>query len=412
MDFCFFGIGMAFFGPSTVVPSFLTSLGASASVIGLISALQRAGWLLPQLVAARYLADKPYKKPFILLPAGISRTMLLLLAALIWLMGARRPGLMIGIVIIVMSIFWLGDGLASLAWFDFLSKSVPAHRRGRLTSIGQILSGIASFAAGVGVEWLLSDQGPTYPINYAMLFLIGFAMLALSFTAIAMGKENRGVSADRVPSWAEYLPQLVTLVKGDHEFRRFLIMRQIFNLAMLASPFYITYALDVLGLPDQVAGRYTSVGVVGTIGAAVLFGWLNERHGTRLTCQVSIVVTAAIPVLAMVIPWVVSSPTWLAWAYGLVFLANNASMSSYLPGWTAYVLEWAPEADLPIYMGLTNTLNGLTALVSIVGGAILQWTGGNYAVLFAVTAIGTLAALPLALTIPEPRHAQRESVLS
>ena len=70
LDFCFFGIGMAFFGPSTVVPSFLTTLGASSAVIGLLSTLQRAGWLLPQLVGARYLTDKPYKKPFILLPAG------------------------------------------------------------------------------------------------------------------------------------------------------------------------------------------------------------------------------------------------------------------------------------------------------------------------------------------------------
>lgn len=412
MDFCFFGIGMAFFGPATVVPSFLTTLGASASVIGLISALQRAGWLLPQLIAARYLADKPYKKPFILLPAGISRSMILLLAALIWLLGAQRPGLMVGIVIIVMSVFWLGDGLASLAWFDFLSKSVPAHRRGRLTSIGQILSGIASFAAGFGVEWLLSDQGPSYPNNYAVLFLLGFVMLAISFTAIAMGRENKGASADRVPTWAEYLPQLTALVKRDHQFRRFLIMRQVFNLAMLAGPFYITYALDVLNLPEQVAGRYTSVGVIGSIGAAVLFGWLNERRGTRLTCQVSIAVTTVIPIFALVLPRLITNPSWLAWAYGLVFLANNASMSSFLPGWTAYVLEWAPEADLPIYMGLTNTLNGLSALMSVIGGAILQWTGGNYPALFALTAIGTLAALPLALTIPEPRHTERESVLT
>jgi MFS family permease len=101
----------------------------------------------------------------------------------------------------------------------------------------------------------------------------------------------------------------------------------------------------------------------------------------------------------------------LAWAYGLVFLMNNASMSSYLPGWTAYVLEWAPEVDRPIYMGLTNTVSGLTAVFSILGGAILQWTGGNYTVLFAITAIGTFATLPLSLKLPEPRDTQRASVL-
>ncbi len=412
LDFCFFGIGMAFFGPSTVVPSFLTTLGASASVIGLLAALQRAGWLLPQLVAARYLADKPYKKPFILLPGSISRSMILILAVVIWLTGARRPGLMIAIVTIAMGLFWLGDGLGSLAWFDFLSKSIPAHRRGRLTGTGQILSGIASFAAGFAVEWLLSDQGPAYPNNYATLFLIAFLMLAISMTALALGKEEKSVTADRVPSWREYLPQLGKLVARDPDFRRYLIARQIYNLAMLASPFYIIYALDVLELPAQVAGRYTSVGVIGSIGAALLFGWLNERHGTKLTCGVSILVTTAIPLLALAIPWVIENPTALAWAYGLVFLASNASMSSYLPGWTAYILEWAPDVDRPFYVGLTNTLNGITALTSVLGGAILQWTDQNYTILFAITAIGTLLTLPIWLGVPEPREVRVESVLS
>jgi MFS family permease len=412
LDFCFFGVGMAFFGPGTVVPSFLTELGASSAVIGLLSSLQRAGWLLPQLIAARYLADKPFKKPFILLPGGISRSLILVLAVSIWLLGGSNPGVLITVVVVAMALFWLGDGLASLAWFDFLSKSVPAHRRGRLTSVGQILSGVAGFAAGFAVEWLLSDRGPAYPSNYATLFFIGFVMLALSFTALALGRENKGVSAERVPTWAEYLPQIRQLVSKDHAFRRYLITRQLFNMAMLASPFYITYALDVLRLPSQVAGRYTSVGVIGSIGAALLFGWLNERRGTRLTCQVSVVVTTAIPIIALALPQIITNPAWLAWAYGLVFLVGNASMSSYLPGWTAYVLEWAPEADLPIYVGVTNTLNGLTALLSIVGGLILQWTGGNYTALFVITAVGTIATLPLALTLPEPRDTVRTSQLA
>ena len=411
MDFCFFGIGMAFFGPSTVVPSFLTALGASTAVIGLLASLQRAGWLLPQLIAARYLADKPYKKPFILIPGGIGRAMVLVLALLVWLLGARNPGLLIAVAVITIGIFWLADGLASLAWFDFLSKSVPAHRRGRLTSIGQTLSGVASFAAGFGVEWLLSDRGPAFPNNYALLFFIAALMLALSFAALTLGRERKGASVEKVPTWREYLPQIKRLIATDHAFRRYLIARQVFNLATLAGPFYITYALDVLHLPDQVAGRYTSVGVIGSIIAALLFGWLNERHGTRLTCLVSVWVTTAIPVLALLIPRVVTDGSWLAWAYGLVFLVNNASMSSYMPGWTAYVLEWAPEVDLPIYVGVTNTVNGLTALISVVGGVLLQWTGNNYALLFAITAIGTIATLPFALTLPEPRASQRTSVL-
>ncbi len=411
MDFCFFGIGMAFFGPSTVIPSFLSSLGASTAEIGLLSTLQRAGWLLPQLLAARYLADKPFKKPYILVPAGISRSQILILAILIWVTRARSPGLMIGIAIATLSIFWIGDGMASLAWFDFLSKAIPPHRRGRLTGTGQILSGILSFGAGFIVERILSVRGPGFPLNYAWLFLLGFGMLAVSFTAVAHGVEPKGVVAERVPTWREYLPQLGKVMRRDHAFRRYLITRQLFGLSGLAAPFYITYAIDRLGLPDQVAGRYTSIGVIGGILAAAAFGWANERRGTRFATQISIPVTIAVPVLALLIPRWISDPFWLAWAYGLVFLMNQASMSCFLPGWTAFVLEWAPDAERPLYMGLTNTLGGITALFSTLGGFILEWSHSNYQILFIITAVGILAALPLSLSLPEPRHTERASVL-
>ncbi len=163
LDFGFFGLGMAFLGPTTVLPGFLTALGASSAVIGFISTLQRAGWLLPQLLAARYLADKPYKKPYIIVPAGISRSMILLLAVFVLVTRARNATLTITLAIFALAIFWIADGLGSMAWFDFLSKSIPANRRGRLTSIGQILSGVLSFVAGLAVEWVLGDGVQAIP---------------------------------------------------------------------------------------------------------------------------------------------------------------------------------------------------------------------------------------------------------
>ena len=412
MDFCFFGTAMALVGPSTVIPGFLSAMGASTALIGLLSSLQRAGWMLPQLVAARYLADKPLKKSYILVPGGISRSLMLVLAGMTWAIGIRSPNLTVTLTIVIFSVFWVADGLASLAWFDFLSKAIPPFRRGRLTSVGQTLGGVCSFAAGFLVEWMLGSGGPAFPGNYAWLFFLGFVMLALSFAAIAFGVESPGVTDARVLSWREYLPQLWRVVQRDRPFRRYLITRQIFGLSGLAIPFYITYALEGLGLPAQVAGRYTSIGVIGGIAAAAFFGWTNERYGTRLAAQVSIVITALVPGLALVIPQLVTDPIWLAWSYGLVFLAMQASMSCFLPAWTAFILEWAPDQERPLYMGLTNTLNGITALFSTLGGLILAWTGGNYSILFIITAVGTLAALPLAMGLPEPRDVERVSVLS
>ena len=64
----------------------------------------------------------------------------------------------------------------------------------------------------------------------------------------------------------------------------------------------MTYALTRLELPAQVAGRYTSIGVVGTILAALFFSWVNEKWGTRRAIYFSIALMMLTPVAAMAIP--------------------------------------------------------------------------------------------------------------
>ena len=407
-DFGFFGIGMAFVSQSTVLPSFLTVLGASSAFIGLVSSLQNAGWLLPQLIAARYLADKPRKKPYILWPAAVGRTLLLVMAVLIWSTHAQPTWLIMLITALVVIGFWVGDGLASVPWFDLLSKVIPPRRRGRLTGTGQVFSGTLSFLAGGIVEWTLSEGGPSFPNNYAVLFLLGFAMMVASFIAIAMAVEAESVPARQVPSWREFAPQLWDVLKRDRVFRRFIIARQLSGLSGLAVPFYMTFAIAELNLPAQVAGRYTSIGVVGSILAAVVFGWINEQFGSKQVIGISLGLDLATPAIALLVPRLFTSDGALAWGYGLVFLSLSAARSSMLPGWMTYVLEWAQEADRPTYVGLTNTLNGVSTLFSVLGGVILQWTGHNYSVLFALTIAGLLLSWPFLLGLPEPR--QREAL--
>jgi MFS family permease len=86
-------------------------------------------------------------------------------------------------------------------------------------------------------------------------------------------------------------------------------------------------------------------------------------------------------------------------------------MSSMMPGWMTYVLEWAPPSERPTYVGLTNTLNGFTSLFAILGGLFLEWSGNNFRLLFAITALGVLTAWSLPLRLPEPRQRQETAAL-
>jgi MFS family permease len=87
-------------------------------------------------------------------------------------------------------------------------------------------------------------------------------------------------------------------------------------------------------------------------------------------------------------------------------------MASFMPSWIAYILELAPETQRPVYIGMTNTFNSVSALVSTLGGLILQWTDQNYVLLFAMAAIGTLSALPLLRSLPKLREPVGEAPIA
>jgi len=61
-----FGIGAAFFDSGTVLIAFVATLTASTALLGLVPTISQMGMGLPQLVAARFLARRPRKVPFLI----------------------------------------------------------------------------------------------------------------------------------------------------------------------------------------------------------------------------------------------------------------------------------------------------------------------------------------------------------
>ncbi|MEE8162724.1 MAG: hypothetical protein V3T92_01710, partial [Anaerolineae bacterium] len=100
LDYVFFGTGMAFVSQTTVLPSFISQLTDSAPLIGLASTIMTGAWLLPQLIAASYLADKERKKPYLMLPAALGRPVFWLLAGVLFLAGDRAPTLILGVLFV------------------------------------------------------------------------------------------------------------------------------------------------------------------------------------------------------------------------------------------------------------------------------------------------------------------------
>ncbi len=406
-DYSFFGLAMAFVNPNTVLPSFVRQLTDSPLLVGLNGTIQTAGWLFPQLIAANYLRGKAKKKKYLLIPAAIGRPTFLALA-LAMILGATRHGsVMLTMFFCGMALLWATDALAAVAWFDMLSKAIPARRRGRLFGSGQVISGALTVVAGFAINYILGDAGPAFPYNYAILFVATGVLLGFSWLATAAIKEPAGaLKTDDVQPQIPFLRQLAHIWKQNRNFRLYIAVRLLTGLSGLAIPFYIIFATDRLELGQGVVGSFTSAQVIGSMAGGVILGALYEKHGGRRVIQAGVGAGALVPLLALLLPlWMPTGHPWLAYGYSLVFVALGVLQSNFTQGFFNYLLDLAPADECATYIALSNTLNGVVLWpVALVGGFILKVTGNSYPTLFAITAVGVGLGLLCTAWLAEPRR--------
>ncbi len=396
-DYAAFSVAMAFADQSTVIPAFVSELTTSAPLIGLISTLQSGGWLLPQLFAANYVANKPRKKPYIIFPSLIGRPMMLIMALATLLLADKSPAPMLLILYFCYALLWVCDGLASVPWFDVLAKVFPGRRRGRFLSLSQVLGGVLAVGAGALVQRVLDPQaGLAFPQNYALLFGLAFVFFAISLAGVALLVEPVEGEATRRASWAEYAAKLVQALRGDRRFALATVVRLVAGLGSMATPFFILYGTGELGLGAGIIGTCLTAQVVGRIAGGVLLGVWLAKFGHRSAILGAISLTALSPALALGVGGVL--PSLLSYLYPAVFFFIGISANTLSWSFTNYMLDIAPPQERPTYVGLTNTIGGVLIAAPVIGGALLEAT--SYPVLFIASLTVYVAALLLAFRLP------------
>ncbi len=409
LDYIFYGISMAFVNLTAVLPSFISQLTDSAPLIGLASTIQTGAWFLPQLIAASHLAGKARRKPYMLLAAAIGRPVFWLLAGVLFLAGDRAPALILGVLFVSLAVFMSTDAIASVAWFDILGKAIPPTRRGRLIGTGQVLSGLLTMGAGAVVNAVLGPYGPPFPNNYALLFFLAGLFLFLSWLAMSFLYEPPGPTQEQRLPWNAFLPKLWTVLKENRTFSLVIAVRLLTGLSGMAMPFYVIYATEELHFSAETIGVFITFQVAGSILGGFLWGYLNERSGSKIVIQCSIITAIVSPLLALLIrPMSHLAETSPIYVYYLIFLAIGALNNSFMPGPINFVLELAPSEERPIYVALINTLCGSLMVVPFLGGWLLQAT--SYPVLFLTTMGGVAIALVLTFGLEEPRQKTGEAV--
>ncbi len=393
-----FGGALGFMGYSTVLPSLVILLTHSEPLVGLINALYTGMWLLPQLPAGRWMANRPRKKPVLLASAVLARSPVLFLAlglalnldrALLFILLATTVVLFRGI-----------DGVSAVAWFDVISKMLPLNIRGRVLGWAQAAAFVLQFGVSFLVTWSLSTAGPAFPGNYALLMFLAALGLIISTTALLFYGEPPGNVSKNVSGQLSISAHAKHILKNDRAFRQNSIVRVLSGGIALAIPFYSVHAITQLSLPENLLGVFLAAQTLGGVASALITGAISERRGSRIVIRITLLLAMVPPALGVLLTLIgPGGGAILIIGNILIFAAMGATDGSFMLGFLQYIMEIAPAGELTAYTGLANTIGGATVIASLIGGVLLQAT--SYPVLFIAAAAGPAIGLVVAWSLPK-----------
>jgi MFS family permease len=300
----------------------------------------------------------------------------------------------------------MGSGLNGLAFVDIVAKVIPTTRRGSFFAQRSFWGGLVALAVGPLVGYLLAESsGIRFPMNVAWLFVGAFLTQALASSLWSMVKEPPGEIIQETVDWSEQFRRGKQLLRDNKAYRTYLVVQLLKILADTASSFYVVYAKEALGISAQMVGVYLTARTIASIGSNLVWGRVSDRMGNRRLLQIEHGLGLCVPLIALGIGLLGSMSTaaapWQPWAYALVFLVSGISVAASGIARTGYLLDIAPPAQRPFYMGFTNTLRGMTQFAALASGLLVDWAG--FAALMVVSACFYALALVYTFVMPEPR---------
>jgi MFS family permease len=397
-DNILFMVALGLLGSNTVVPDFVRHLTNSEILIGLSGTLFNVGWMLPQLLVARYVVGYARKKWLFVGPNLVVRFVVLIFAGIIVWLGRDRPGAVLIAFFICYGLAAFGDGLVGVPWADLVGTSLDNRWRARLMGLSTAAAGALMLLVAPLVGLVLGAQGPGFPNNYAVIFGAAGAAFAISIVPGLFFHELPGGEAvAQIPTLREFVPSLGRLLRTDAPLRAFVLTRVFSSLFMMAAPFYIGYATVELGLSSSVAvPALLAMQTIGIVAGAVLYAWLGARSNVHYI-RLALAGAAVLPICALLSAYVGPLPLYLG------FLLSGLFTENLLSGFLNWVVGYAGPAERPVYVGLSNTVAaGVSFVAPFLAGTIAQTLG--YRPLFVVALLMTLVAFFVAARFLHDPH--------
>jgi MFS family permease len=376
-DGVFFGLALGFASFVTIIPLFVSKLTNSAVLIGLVPAIHNIGWQVPQLFTARWVSRLGAYKSAVLKITLHERLPFFALALLA--LGLPVIGKTATLPLLFLCLIWqgLGGGFCANAWQSMVGNIIPNRRHGLFFGV-QAASGNVMVGLGGLLSGYILEKGETNQ-HFALIFLLAGVAMVISWLFIGRTREFSNPRLQRSDSDNKYWISLISIMRQDHRFRRFIVFRNLIQYGFVGFGFYTVYIVQNYGVTGSVIGEMTGVFAGAQIVANVLMGWLVDKWGYRVVLEIGVLAGLGSALSA----WFAPSYHWFYLAFILAGIANVTAWTIVL----SMTLNFGNESERAGYVGLSHTLTTPSSILApLIGGLLADTYGFMYTFIFAALA--------------------------
>ncbi len=377
----------------TFLSVYAIRLGASARLMGLLTALPALVTSLWSIPAGRFVEGQRHRVPVILTAAAFQRGGYLLVALMPFATFLRQADTLV----LLAALVTLPTVLFNVAFTTLLADAVPPDKRARLVSLRSLLLTLVSTATSLAAGRVLDLI--RFPYNYQILFALAAIASLLSLPHLRRLQVADAAPLSPPPARARFLDRwrdTFQRMGRQSAFWRFATGMFIFYWGLyLPVPLYNLYRVRELGASDGWIGLLSVAFNLSSLLPYVFWGRQAGKRGNRWVMVVSAAGLSLYPTLIGLSPRI--EPLLLVSLWGGLFSPGfNISAFNAL-------LENTPAAHRPSYIGIHTTLINVAAFLAPILGSALSETWGIRAVLIASGGVRLLGVIALLLLVPRSR---------
>jgi MFS family permease len=360
-------------------------LGASSLLVGAITYGPALVAIFLQIPAGRLMQRVGYRMRWAI-ATGLAYRLFFLTVALLPFFIMRGRAEATALVWVLSS---CASSFSNVAFLSMMADAVPANRLQQMVGLRIAAFGLVNTITTLAAGPLL--QRLPFPLNYQILFLIGFAGSMVSWWHV------RRIHVPEAPALTEQQPAFWREMRGIFRFPgyvRFVVPVFFLQLALgMMSPLLPLYWVRTLGATDGQVSLVLSM----AMGTMVISSLLMRRMVGRVGRERALAIGGAGYMLYPLLTSLTTSVWWLIpWA-ALAGLFNAAITVNLFDN----LVSVTPVVDRSNYIAVHSTIqNGALFLGPIIGGVLAAGAGGPVLGLRVAAGVGLFAGILFALRRP------------